>query len=86
MFNVLRFVGLRTTPAQMAVVDTRTFQYELVAIGPASETNTIAGHQWTSRNGRFTSAAFEGSGSDEERPANGELPLGAAFGDPIPVG
>ena len=24
-------------------------------------------------------------GSDEDRPANGELPLGAASGDPIPV-
>jgi DNA-binding beta-propeller fold protein YncE len=56
-------VGLRTTPAQVAVVDTRTFRYELVAIGPFSETNTIAGHQWTSRNGRFTFAAFEGGTS-----------------------
>ena len=56
-------VGLRTTPAQVAVVDTRTFHYELVAIGPFSETNTIAGHQWTSRNGRFTFAAFEGGTS-----------------------
>jgi DNA-binding beta-propeller fold protein YncE len=53
-------VGLRTMPAQVAVVDTRTFQYQLVGIGPASETTTIAGHQWTSRDGRFTFAAFEG--------------------------
>ena len=52
-------VGLRTTPAQLAVVDTRTFEHQLVAIGPL-EAGTIAGHQWTSRNGRFTFAAFEG--------------------------
>jgi DNA-binding beta-propeller fold protein YncE len=50
-------IGLRTTPAQLAVVDTRTFDYELVTIGAAG---TIAGHQWTSSNGRFTFAAFEG--------------------------
>jgi DNA-binding beta-propeller fold protein YncE len=53
-------IGLRTTPAQVAVVDTRTFEYELVTIGGAG---TIAGHQWTSRNGRFTFAAFEGGAS-----------------------
>lgn len=53
-------VGLRTMPAQVAVVDTRTFDYELVGIGPVLDTNTIAGHQWTSPNGRFTFAAYEG--------------------------
>ena len=56
-------IGLRTMPAQVAVVDTRTFAHELVRIGPLLETNTIAGHQWTSRNGRFTFAAFEGGTS-----------------------
>jgi DNA-binding beta-propeller fold protein YncE len=56
-------VGLRTTPAQVAVVDTRTFAYELVRIGPILDTNTIAGHQWTSPNGRFTFAAYEGGTS-----------------------
>jgi DNA-binding beta-propeller fold protein YncE len=56
-------VGLRTLPAQLAVVDTKTFEYELVRLGPLLETNTIAGHQWTSRNGRFTFAAFEGGSS-----------------------
>ena len=56
-------VGLRTMPAQVAVVDTRTLQYQLVGIGPAPETATIAGHQWTSRDGRFTFAAFEGGTS-----------------------
>ena len=56
-------VTLRTMPAQMAVIDTRTFEYELFGIGPSLETTTIAGHQWTSRNGRFTFAAFEGGAS-----------------------
>ena len=53
-------IGLRTMPAQVAVVDTRTFEYELVRIGPLLDTTTIAGHQWTSPNGRFTFAAYEG--------------------------
>lgn len=56
-------VGLRTLPAELAVVDTRTFEYDLVRIGPALEANTIAGHQWTSPRGRFTFAAFEGGTS-----------------------
>jgi DNA-binding beta-propeller fold protein YncE len=56
-------VGLRTMPAQLAVVDTRTFGYELVRLGPVLDTNTIAAHQWTSRNGRFTFAAYEGGTS-----------------------
>ncbi len=56
-------VGLRTMPAQVAVVDTRTFEHQLVRIGPVLETTTIAGHQWTSPNGRFTFAAFEGGTS-----------------------
>jgi hypothetical protein len=56
-------VGLRTMPAQVAVVDTRTFEYELVRLGPILDTNTIAGHQWTSPNGRFTFAAYEGGTS-----------------------
>jgi DNA-binding beta-propeller fold protein YncE len=53
-------VGLRTMPAQIAVLDTRTFDYELVRVGPPLETTTVAGHQWTSRNGRYTFAPFEG--------------------------
>jgi DNA-binding beta-propeller fold protein YncE len=53
-------VGLRGTPAQVAIVDTETFDYELVTIGG---TGTIAGHQWTSPNGHFTFAAFEGPGA-----------------------
>jgi DNA-binding beta-propeller fold protein YncE len=59
-------VGLRTMPAQVAVVDTRTFEYELVRIDPMHPTldaTTIAGHQWTSPNRRFTFAAYEGGSS-----------------------
>jgi DNA-binding beta-propeller fold protein YncE len=53
-------VGFRGTPAQVAIVDTRTLAYRIVTIGGAG---TIAGHQWTSPNGRFTFAAFEGPGA-----------------------
>jgi DNA-binding beta-propeller fold protein YncE len=56
-------VGLRGSPAQLAVIDTRTLQTEIVAIGPANTATTIAGHQWTSPDGRFTFAAFEGPGA-----------------------
>jgi DNA-binding beta-propeller fold protein YncE len=56
-------VGLRTMPAQVAVVDTRTFAFDLVRIGPPLEMTTVAGHQWTSRNGRYTFAAYEGGSS-----------------------
>jgi hypothetical protein len=60
-------IGLRTMPAQLAVVDTRTFAFELVRLGPILETTTIGGHQWTSPNGRFTFAAFEGGTSPVSR-------------------
>jgi hypothetical protein len=53
-------VGLRTTPAQMAVVDTRTLAFQLVTLSAPGETTTTAGHQWTSPSGRFTFASFEG--------------------------
>lgn len=53
-------IGLRTTPAQLAVVDTTTFDAELVNIGPPGEATTLAAHQWTSPSGRYTFAAFEG--------------------------
>jgi len=53
-------VGLRSSPAQLAVVATSTFAFELVTLSPAGETTTIAGHQWTSPSGRFTFAAYEG--------------------------
>jgi DNA-binding beta-propeller fold protein YncE len=54
-------IGLRSMPAQVAVVDTRTFEHELVSIGRVPlVSGTTAGHQWTSPNGRYTYAAFEG--------------------------
>lgn len=53
-------VGLRTAPAQLAVVNTETFAYELVTLSAPGEITTIAGHQWTSPSGRYTFAAFEG--------------------------
>jgi outer membrane protein assembly factor BamB len=55
-------VGLRTSPATVAVVDTQTFgPPELVTL--SAEAGTIAGHQWTSPSGRYTFAAFEGGAS-----------------------
>jgi outer membrane protein assembly factor BamB len=53
-------IGLRTMPAQMAVVDTWTFDYQIVNLSAPGETTTLAGHQWTSPSGRYTFAAFEG--------------------------
>jgi len=53
-------VGLRGSPAQVAFVDTSTFELDVVTIGGAG---TVAGHQWTSPSGRFTFAAFEGPGA-----------------------
>jgi DNA-binding beta-propeller fold protein YncE len=53
-------VALRGTPAQVAIVDTETLELDNVTIGG---TGTIAGHQWTSPNGHFTYAAFEGPGA-----------------------
>jgi DNA-binding beta-propeller fold protein YncE len=53
-------ITLRTMPAEAIVVDTRTFAFERVRIGSPLEGNTLAGHQWTSQNGRYTFAAFEG--------------------------
>jgi DNA-binding beta-propeller fold protein YncE len=56
-------VGLRTpapAPAQVAVVDTSTMEVDTVTIGGVG---TTAGHQWTSPNGHYTFAAFEGPGA-----------------------
>jgi DNA-binding beta-propeller fold protein YncE len=53
-------VGLRTSPAQMAVVDTETLQIQFVTLSPPGESATTGAHQWTSPGGRFTFAAYEG--------------------------
>jgi DNA-binding beta-propeller fold protein YncE len=53
-------VGLRTSPARLAVVDTRTFEVQFVNLSGPGETTTIGGHQWTSRDRRYTLATFEG--------------------------
>ena len=50
-------IGLRTSPAQLAVVNTDDFSYELVNLAGSG---TTAGHQWTSPSGRITFASFEG--------------------------
>ncbi len=54
-------VGLRGTPAQIAVV--RTDPLRIAKVLTIAGPGTIAGHQWTSRNGRWTIAAFEGPGA-----------------------
>jgi DNA-binding beta-propeller fold protein YncE len=56
-------VTLRTMPAELVVIDTRTFAHERVRIGSILEATTLAAHQWTSPNGRYTFAAFEGGSS-----------------------
>ena len=56
-------VGLRVSPAQMAVVNTDTLQFQLVNLSEPGQTTTIGGHQWTSPSGRYTFAAFEGGTS-----------------------
>ena len=55
-------VGLRTSPAQVAVVNTETFTYDIVTLSVPGAPTT-AGHQWTSPNGRYTLASFEGPGA-----------------------
>lgn len=53
-------VGLRASPAQIAVVDLPSRRYKLVTIGGP---RTRAGHQWTSPDGHYTFAAFDGPGA-----------------------
>ena len=53
-------VGLRTSPARMAVVDTRTLGVTLVPLDPGGAASTIGGHQWTAPSGHYTWASFEG--------------------------
>ena len=60
--EALLTVGLRGVPgpATLAVINTRTGAVDLVTIGPPGETTNIGGHQWTSSDGRYTLASYEG--------------------------
>jgi DNA-binding beta-propeller fold protein YncE len=49
-------VGLRGTPARMAFIDTSTLATEYLSLP-----GVTTGHQWLSRNSRFTFIALEGS-------------------------
>lgn len=49
-------VTLRGTPAQISLLDTRTFAVQLVNI----PNHTTTGHHWLSRNGKFSFVAVEG--------------------------
>jgi YVTN family beta-propeller protein len=54
-------VGLRTMPASVAVVDAEAFALtDTIQVAGAG---TLAGHQWTSPNRRYTFVAFEGPGA-----------------------
>jgi hypothetical protein len=59
-------VGLRTTPAQLAVVDAESLgcgqlaSYETVDLAPEGTGTTTGGHQWTTPNGQYTFASYEG--------------------------
>ncbi len=57
-------VGLRTSPATdggRRYADLRLTSSSMLS--PSGGATTIAGHQWTSPNGRYTFAAFEGGTS-----------------------
>jgi DNA-binding beta-propeller fold protein YncE len=51
-------VGLRGTPAEMALLDTRDLSVRFVDLP-----GTTTGHQWLSQNGKYTFIALEGPGS-----------------------
>lgn len=53
-------VGLRTMPARLAIVHLRSLDVEFVNLAAPGDTTSVGGHQWTSENGRYTLAAFEG--------------------------
>ncbi len=52
-------VGLRTRPAQLAVVSTKDWRVTIVNVTAVSELS-IAGHQWTTPDGRHTFVTWEG--------------------------
>jgi DNA-binding beta-propeller fold protein YncE len=56
-------IGLRVSPARLAVVDTASLAVDLVPLSAGDEPTSIAGHQWTASSGRYTFASFEGGGA-----------------------
>jgi DNA-binding beta-propeller fold protein YncE len=54
-------IGLRTSPAQLAVMDTETLAIQVVDLAPANSGTTTGGHQWTTPNGQYTFASYEGT-------------------------
>jgi DNA-binding beta-propeller fold protein YncE len=56
-------IGVRTSPAQLAVMDTETFAVQLVNLAPPNTGTTTGGHQWTTPNGQYTFASYEGVSS-----------------------
>lgn len=58
-------IGLRTRPAQLAVVNTHKLRMTLVNLTAVSELS-VAGHQWTAPGGRYTFVTWEGgTGSNQ---------------------
>lgn len=51
-------IGLRTSPAQLAVMDTETLAVQVVDLAPANSGTTTGGHQWTTSNGQYTFASL----------------------------
>jgi hypothetical protein len=62
-------LGLRTSPAQMAVVDVESLldgstpKVNIVNLAPSGSGTTTGGHQWTTPNGQYTFASYEGAAS-----------------------
>lgn len=61
-------LGLRTSPAQLAVVDVESVfegapKVNIVDLAPAGPGATTGGHQWTTPNGQYTFASYEGATS-----------------------
>jgi DNA-binding beta-propeller fold protein YncE len=61
-------VGLRGTPARMAFIDTGTLATTYVSLP-----GVTTGHQWLTRNSRFTFMALEGSPGPNPPPTSGQV-------------